>query len=846
MRTKILASLAASWLLAAAGSLPARAEASDLSFPAQSLGESLRSLGNQTKTNVLFDPDSVRNLRAPAVSGVTSVAEALTQLLAGSGLTYRFIDARTVTLIPADRTPAAKPAGSATSVSTAGSALRLAQSEERTEQKAASAGAAQEARSESAAGPQDLQEVIVTAQKRAERLIDVPQAVTVVSADDLAKLGAIQFRDFANTVPGLSFRSEGPGFTQVSMRGVTIGVDVISTVGIYVDEVPFGSSSAFARGDRLALDAGLIDMDRIEVLKGPQGTLYGASSMGGLLKYVTKRPDATRMGADVQTGVATTAHGGLSYNGAAVLNLPITEDKVALRVSGFYSHDGGYIDNLALDEKDVNRSNVSGGRADLLFTPNEKLDVRLGAFLQNITRDGMVTTDYDFTGRSQYGDLNQYRAFAEPFEQRFRLASATINYDFGGAELTSISSYQTVKSELVYDLSVAYIPVLNAFGGPYSAVGLPEHASTDKFTQEVRLAASGGRPLEWVIGAFYTDESSKSGSQFAERDLAGQPAPNPYLIRLNPSTYEEYAAFGDLTWHFTDKFNVTGGLRYARNRQTFETIGSGIFISSAPMQRSSENVVTYLANARYRFNDHATGYVRYATGYRPGGPNLVLRDPVTGAPLSPPTFDSDRLKSYEIGFKGETADRRFAIDLATFYIDWSNLQTFDLSSAFGGLTNAPGGATVRGGELALTARPTGNFIVIGSVAFQDAKMSEADLNLGAAKGERLPNVPRLTASLSADYAFDGNLQPTIGAMVRSVSDRRANFDASAFYPQYRMPAYETVDLRAGLTIAPVNLQLFVRNVLDKRAQTSTTIWAGIPQPAILQPRTIGIMATTHF
>lgn len=201
-------------------------------------------------------------------------------------------------------------------------------------------------------------DIVVTAQKKAERLLETPQSATAISGEDLARINAVQFRDFANSVPALSFTTAGPGQTQLTLRGVTAGNDIGPTVGVYVNDVPYGSSTAFTNASSLSLDAGLFDMDRIEVLRGPQGTLYGASTMGGLIKYVTAAPELDVLSGSAQAGVSDTRHGGISYNGTVAVNAPIVTDKIALRANGFYSHDGGFIDNLALGRKDVNRSRV--------------------------------------------------------------------------------------------------------------------------------------------------------------------------------------------------------------------------------------------------------------------------------------------------------------------------------------------------------------------------------------------------------------------------------------------------------------------------------------------------------
>ncbi len=801
-----------------------------LNIEPQPLGSALMAFGEQSGVQVLMkiEDGAVERARAPRLVGEFTAQGALDRLLRDSGLRYEFVNDRTVRVSIAEESVAAPRMQE----------WRVAQSPP------AAQGAQQATNDPSSQGREgsaEISEIIVTAQKRAERLIDVPQSVTVLLADDLTRTGALQFRDFANSVPGLTFSTAGAGFTQISLRGVTAGLDVGPTVRVYVDEVPYGASgaSAFTRGERLALDVGLFDMDRIEVLKGPQGTLYGASSMGGVVKYVTRRPDSSSFGINAQTGMSSTQDGGIGYNGAATLNAPIAAGKAAVRVSGFYAHDGGFIDNVARAREDIDRSDVYGGRFDLLLTPSDALDVRITGFAQDVSRDGMGTVDFSRTGVPLFGERIQSRVFDEPFDQRFRLVSATLTYKLSGASLTSVSSYQTVRSEIFYDLSA-----LATAYGPFSAMGFPERLTTDKFTQEVRLAGERRGPFEWLFGGFYTREHSKRTRLLQPRDLAGQPVPTTTFTSLSitPTRYEEYSAFGDLTWYLTSSFDVTGGVRYARNRQTAEQNGFGSFITPFPESPSKESVATYLANMRYRFNDRATAYVRYATGYRPGGPNFILLDPTTGLPASPPTFEADRLKSTEIGLKSETADRRFGIDLAAYNIDWANMQAFDLRSQFGGLTNVHG-ATLRGAELALTVRPVSALTMTGAFTYQDAKLSAAAPSLQAADGERLPNVPRETAALNADYVFgEQGLRPTIGATVRYMGERRSNFGPRGF----SLPEYTTVDLRAGLTIGSVNAQLFVRNLLDESGFLSTYYFSGLAQTAILQPRTVGILATTHF
>lgn len=859
--------LAATWTFAAATTIAAQASPSKSAnspvgaiafrIDAQPIDSALKEFASQANFQLVYETEEVNStVRSRRLAGTFKPEAALSRLLAHTNLAYKFINARTVSIRSVEAL-APSPPPVADEQFTSGGETAPSQSSQFGETHNTPAGPKNSkdtavSNTQTDASQKTLAEVIVTAQKREERLIDTPQSVSVLTSVDLAKMGAVQFRDFANTVPGLSFTTQGAGYTQVSLRGVTVGADVGPTVGIYVDDVPYGSSSTFVSGAQYTLDVGLFDVDRVEVLRGPQGTLYGASTIGGLIKYVSKRPDATNFSGDTQAGISGTQDGGANYDVSAAVNVPVVTGKVAVRASGFESHDGGYVDNVALAQKDVNRSDVYGGRLDILITPTDALTIRVDGFLQNITRDGHAEADYTTLGGTPlYGSLDQYRVSAEPFSQEFRLASGTLGYDFGAATLTSISSYQTSRAHNADDASGFYAPLFSQFGfGNFTAIGLAYDVATNKFTQEVRLAGSGGKPLEWLIGGFYTHESSSL-------DFAFVPQPTGNLLTLTgPSIYKESAAFGDLTYHLTSKFDLSGGLRYAKNDQSSGGGNASGLLAGAPTPTvtSSEGVVTYLGNARYHFSDNATGYIRYATGYRPGGPNFVGNgiNPITGLPLGHETFQADRLKSYEAGFKAETADRRLSMDIAGYYIDWLNIQIPSATGGFQITANAAGGATVRGTELALAARPNDDFTTTATFAYQDAHLSQAQPDLGGAKGERLPNVPHVTATLNADYVFaKESLRPTVGATLRYVGDRKASFDNAPAYLQYSLPEYSVVDLRTGLVFnvgsgRPIDLQLYVHNLFDERGQLSAFAGYGKAQVAVLQPRTIGINVATHF
>jgi iron complex outermembrane recepter protein len=807
----------------------------NLNIPRQTLDVALKDLARQTGFQIVRFSDAVKgDVLVGPLNGAFSIDHALRTLLEPSGLTYRSLNPRAY-MVVSPQTDAAPPA--------------LEQGAARAGESTQAARMPGSARAEEGANVQrSLEEILVTAQKIEERLRDVPMSITALTVRDVRALGATRFLDFANVVPSLSFTSSGVGQTQVSLRGITSGYNVSPTVGIYVDDVPYGSSTPFVNGAQLALDVGLYDMSRIEILRGPQGALYGASTMGGLLKYVTNVPDASTFVGAVRAHVSSTHHGGVGYDASSVLNMPLAADESALRIGGFYQHNGGYVDNLTLDHQDVDRADVYGGRIDFLYAPSERLSVRTTAYAQDIHRDGAIAADFDRgAGEPIDGELEQRRALAEPFDQRFRLVSATVRYAFDSATLTSISSHQLAHSEAVTDFSALYVP---QFGGPsaFSAIGLTRKTDTDKTTQEIRLAHT-GPAVDWLLGGFYTNEDSEQFQLLLPYDPSGAASPVNFLTARIPSRFEEVAGFGSITLHVGDELDVTGGVRYAHNSQRQEQIASGELIEPTEERSSSDSVATYLATIRLRGSDNVMPYFRFATGYRPGGPNAVLRD-ATAQPRGPTTFNSDQLVSYEAGVRFGSADRRFNADLAAYYIDWDDLQIVAIRNGLGVIANAAK-ARSQGAELTVAAAPDANLIIGGAFGYTDAELTEDAPDLGGVKGESLPDTPKITATVSAEYRFGvGSHEAFAGTTVRHVADRNANFNRSIGMPQYRLPEYTTVDVRGGVTLGSARLQLYCRNIGDERGQlsaiTGASLAGGPANVSILQPRTFGLSLDMSF
>jgi len=734
------------------------------------------------------------------------------------------------------------------------------------------------------------QAIVVTAQKRAQVLLDVPSSVTVVGGDTLERQQAKSFQDYVSLVPGFSINGNTAGVTRITLRGANTG-GVASTVAIFMDDVPFGSSTGLANGAILSGDFDPFDLNRIEVLRGPQGTLYGASSFGGVLRYITNAPKLNRFEARAQAGVEDTAHGGLGYNAAAVLNAPLG-DKAAIRINGFYRKDHGYIDSIGnnpianflggdlgrtLVADDINDRKSFGGRASLLFNPSDAVSVRLTAFAQNLNSGASDIFEADpLTLKPLYGDYTQSRYQPEPTRIKYRVYNGTLDWDLGFANLFSSTAYSTFSEKLETDASfiqdlAATISFLAAIGNPLVVdapvtrpLGLQlfQTTGTDKFTQEFRLSSPNNEHFEWLLGAFYTHEKSAIDPQnyFATEFGTDIIAPDVKQIAhiFLHSRYTEYAGFANATWHATPRFDLTVGGRLAHNKQRADLLIDSDLLGNAEGSNlhSSESVFTYSIAPRYELSKHASIYARVATGYRPGGPNVI---PAGTPPGVPATYGADRLTNWEAGIKAEAPDRRlWSAEVAVYHIDWRNIQLFERINNTG--INANGGkAKVDGLEASGALRPAPGLTLAANGAYTNGKLKdETPPDTGGHAGDPLPWVPKWSGAIHADYEFlvGNGIQGFIGASVDYIGKRTTEFgerrpDGSLV----KIPSYSEVDLRGGVDINRFRIEAFAHNLFDKRGITDAFAFPSDAPPSfpngaaavsIIRPRTIGLTITANF
>jgi outer membrane receptor protein involved in Fe transport len=694
----------------------------------------------------------------------------------------------------------------------------------------------------------DKQTVTVTATRRREPARDVPVQVNALSAERLERAGAASLSDYVGGLPGVDVKTaNGPGLGQVSIRGVTTGDQTIATVGVYVDDVAFGSSTAFAAGSTMALDMSLLDLNHIEVLRGPQGTLYGAGSMGGLLKYVTNEPDTYELSGKVSLGLSGIKGGGAGHVESGVVNVPLKEGLAALRVALFSDHQGGYIDAVGpAAGRDINRGETTGGRVSLLVEPTSRLHLRLTALEQDIDRRGNDIVDYDIaTGRPTEGDLVRRLGIGEPYHVNIGLVSADIEYDMGWARVDSITSVQQEKTRNRQDTAFYDDALSGAVGEPVTDSRLDSTPGARKHTQEFRLTSAPGT-LEWLGGLYFDGEVGRNSQVLAGTIVSSRTSVD-LITDEQPSTYKELAGYGDVTWNMAKAWSLTGGLRVARNRQIYGVVTNGVAVGGD----SAETARTYLATLRYAIDPVSNVYFRAASGYRPGGPNPPAFDaggnPIPGTPTS---FKSDSLWSYELGYKGDLLDKRLSIETSIYDIEWKDIQQ-PVAVGSGTLIENAGHARVRGAELFTRYQATPALSVDASLSAIDAKLTQDAPAMGPA-GSRLPNSARLSGTLGITGNFAlARRTAYAGASLRHVGERNAGFDGSeSSQPNFRMPGYTLVDAQGGITLGKVDVGLYVRNVFDKRAilgADAALVAFGSPLHAtVAQPRTIGATLSASF
>jgi iron complex outermembrane recepter protein len=729
-----------------------------------------------------------------------------------------------------------------------------------------------------------IEEVVVTATKREVSVQDVPVAMQAFTAATLENMGADQVDGYYRMVPNFAVVDRGAGGKLYSIRGISTGLVTqgASTVGVYIDEMPI-SAAGFQPDPRL------FDVDRVEVLRGPQGTLYGEGSIGGTVRMITPRPDPAAFSGKADVSWQTTADGHPGYKLNAMVNLPLVEDVLALRVSGLYHDLGGYIDRIdmpngvTLDvgallglppgvipvlgtgplpgKKGINGEVTSSGRASLLWNATDRLSFEASFMKQSMDADGRNTS---VGGVAGVGELETNFVQAERVKDDFDLGNLTISYDLGWARLfSSTSKYKRTRDVTAdtNDLGEAIFPTAKLPGSGTFTTELQ-----DMVSEEVRLSSTGDGPLSWIAGYFNVDKDNgfeqiivdDYGVFVGFMQILGLPVTNARQLLDQTGRQEEtqHALFGELTYKLTEKLSATVGLRWfdIDQRDTLANndiniLGLGL-TDGVSQTGESDSVMKF--NVNYRASDDVLLWATASQGFRIGGTNTT-----PGIPDENRTYGSDTLWNYEVGARTSWYDNRLVLNGALYYIDWSDIQlALPLGTAFG--TINAGQARIIGAELELQARPAAGLDLALAAGYNDGELTEdtpgapAGPNPGF-KGDRLPGVPRLNLAASAQYTFplsSGGLDGFGRVDYSYTGDSTTTFNdlstANGLPSHFNPDAYGLLNLRLGVQSERWTAALFVENAADERAELLIDN-AGVTERITRnRPRTFGMNVRYNF
>ncbi len=761
------------------------------------------------------------------------------------------------------------------------------------------------------ASTDSLEEIVVTAQKRESTVLDTPISITALSGSQLASRGITSIEEIVQQIPGLSMRSAGPGLTELEMRGLSSTSGVSPTVGFYIDDAPLSPPLTSLNGKTI-VSPDLYDLNRVEVLRGPQGTLYGSGAMGGVVRLITNAPDLQKLSASVDlAGSHTTGSNGANGDLNAELNLPIITDEVALRLVVGDRYNSGWIDRIVenpfplptntgcapyayyygcargnvlashavADYKDVNWEHTQSVRAELLVQPYSGLKILTIGMLQSTDQGGSNTTDVP-PGPSGIEAHYQPVDIAEPYFDKFAMVSNIITNEFDFARLTAASTYWNRQQQVIQDTAEAYQSLFSGYGYPTAPAYLPDTNQTywnkspaHQFSEEIRLASTGGGPLGWIAGVFYSHEVSAYYSYGGAASLCsistGGCAANPAGITYfanNPYTVNQYAGFGELSYKFSD-FTATIGGRYFAYHSEDQYDTSGIFVTGNATQITgsspgSSSGFTPKFNLSYQPNKDLNLYATIAEGFRNGGINIPI--PITG-PASclpylqaigysaePQTYAPDKVWSYELGEKSQLMDGRLTLNGDIYYNQWKQIQQqLALGCSYEIEVNA-GEAQTYGPEIEAAVHLTPELTFELSGTYTKAVINKPDPSLasvGITAGSRILNVPQYTENtalsyrkeIASDLVFTGRIANSIVGNSKDIA-----------FGSYDLPGYDLVNARVQLITGRITYAVFGNNVTNTRAQLSsnnTLMSFNIPsltRVAMNQPATFGVEVNVKF
>ena len=709
--------------------------------------------------------------------------------------------------------------------------------------------------------PLQLGEVTVTAEKQVGTEQDTPISMAVEPAESLQNRGIVDVTALAIETPGVSLKSNGPGQTEFEMRGMTSSGGNSPTVGFYLDDVAL-TAPAGAQNGKVVLTPPLFDIDRTEVLRGPQGTLYGSGSMGGTFKLIFNQPDLSQFQGSAQSTLSGTEGGGFNHTDDMVLNIPVVQGKLAVRIVATEAYTSGWIDRIVDNPFPLVSAN-GAVRGDVLDAPgqqqfpqsnSDQYDTLRGIILWKPTKRLSIMLSGDYMGDNQAGisafdqfpgNLAHYEPFniPEPKTDKEIIESLNINYSFGSFDATLTTAYwarrstQTEEASEMFDnpdQALAYfanygLPNPGYYGpsGTGEAYGT-EDDPTNQFSTELRFSSTDKGPFQWVAGAYFTHYwavwnfagTTPNYSSFMDIGT-GAPATTPnWFDAYSPTTMEQYALYGNATYALTKKLRASVGLRVTDYDYQFASTiggwGSALGAATPSVQggvTQSEAVEDPKFNLSYEYSSDLTAYASVAEGFRPGGGNAAY--PTTGVWASsfagmnytsgkwPSTYNSDSVWSYEIGAKSRWLGRRLMVNASLYYEDWSHIQLLAYPDDWAFNING-NKATIYGGDIEARVLLGNGFELAGSVGYLHDNL-DGGPHWVIAPTNVLPDVAPVNGNLNLSYSTSFMKKYVFKAEAETVYVGPRYSLSFLYYPNYvesgeysQLPGYELTNFRVGI------------------------------------------------
>jgi iron complex outermembrane recepter protein len=869
-----------------------------IDIAAGDLSQALLEFSKQYGVDLVYRPEQVYGLKTQGAHGDLNTEQAVKQLLQGTPLRLRTDSSGAMLIVPptAETTPNAGDSkasnvardesdGSKEGKNGSSQDFRLAQVDQGGTSNNSSVAQPDSKSQENLIGGAQLDEIVVTAQKRKEDARTIPLSISVLSGTALADRHIEDFADLSRAIPGLSFTNPGgPGLSNLEIRGISSQAGG-STVAIYLDETPITTANIqpIAVG---AAEPVMLDIERVEILRGPQGTLYGSSSMGGTIRFISVQPDLSHFDAYASSDLSVTRHGGFNYTVSSAANLPLVAGVSAIRVAAQYGESDGYINQLSQTGSPVasrvNNQIEAAFRSTWAIEPTDALRIVPAFYFQRTTAGD---TSIFFPS---VGPFDEEKYVKEPLRDVLELPTLTVSYNAGDVDLSSISSFLVRDFQHVQDgtaensqylASVAAAAPPAGFGFGYNALAnLPSPVYTRttvrQWSQEFRIASNAidesDHRLSWVAGLYFSDQSST----YNENDVIpgfsdtftglygvtpatyfGAPFPNDEVFSTSRTFAERQdAAFADATFKLTNALRLSAGVRYLIAREAADLETGDYFGGSSISAVDHEHAATPRFAITDIIDSDTTLYANAGKGYRLGGPNHSIPQSLCGGDLgniglttAPAAYGPDSLWNYEVGAKLRFLDNRISVDVDEFYIKWNDIQqsVFLPTCAFF-LTLNTGHARSYGTELSVRAAATSNLTLSLAGGSTNATLTDNIKSLDVTAGTHVLGVPEWNADVGADlHAEVDNIGKAFLRIDYALTGpSNGTFDPTQ--PDYRRPEYQLLNLSAGVERGTLKYSVYVKNALNDDKAIQHINNNGIIEALALQPFTVGVSIRKAF